>query len=69
MNASVTFLNVDNSILHTKSNACGTIAIPVIEKTFENHCTHIMHCLLKIYIYVYVISKSTVPEAATQSVI
>ena len=36
MNASINFLSVDNSILHTEGNVLGTIDIPVSEITFEN---------------------------------
>ena len=34
-NASVTLPNVDDSILHTEGNTCGTIAIPIIKSTSE----------------------------------
>ena len=43
MNASITPLNVDNSILDGESNAYGMISIPMIEITFDNEYIHVLH--------------------------
>ena len=46
-NASIIFTNVDNSIIYTEGNACGIIAIPIIECIFENYHIHVSHDLSK----------------------
>ena len=46
-NSPISFLNMDNSIMYTESNACGIIAIPVIESTFENYYIHVSHDITK----------------------
>ena len=58
-NASITYFNdsVDNSIMDAEVNACGIIAIPSIEVTFENDHINVLHDLLKKYIYGYFISR------------
>ena len=58
-NYSITYINdsVDNSILDAEGNACGIIAIPIIQSAFENDYVHALHDLLKRYIYGYLISK------------
>ena len=43
MNASITSLNVDNSILNDEGNACGIISIPMIEIPFDNDYIHVLH--------------------------
>ena len=44
-NASIAYFNnsADNSILDAKYNACGIIAIPIIEITFDNDHIHVLH--------------------------
>ena len=58
-NASITYFNdsVDNSILDSEGNTCDIIAIPIIERTFDNDYIHVLNDLSKRYIYLYLISK------------
>ena len=63
MNASINFLNVGNITLCNEFNVCVTFITPIIKRTVDNNYTHMLH------IYGYVIWKSTVPEAAIQSLI
>ena len=48
-NYSITYINdsVDNSILDAEGNACGIIAIPIIQSAFDNDYVHALHDLLK----------------------
>ena len=48
-NASITYFNkiIDNIILDAEGNACGIIAIPSIEITFDNYHIHLLHDLPK----------------------
>ena len=59
----------DNSILDAEGNACGIIAIPSIESTFDNDHIHVLHDLPKRYIYGYLISKLMSLEATIQNMI
>ena len=63
MNASITVINIDNIILHTQVNTCGTISICFIECTFENEYIHVLHYLSKRYKYEYMISELIGAEA------
>ena len=69
MNSPINFLDVGDSNLCTEVNSCSIVVINVIKITVDNDYTHILHVMLKWYIYGFVISKSTVPEAEIQSVI
>ena len=70
-NDSINYFNYsgDNSILDSKGNTCGIIAIPSIEITFENAHIHVLHDLPKQYIYGYLISKLIISEATIQNII
>ena len=70
-NTSINYFNniVDNSNLHAEGNACGIIAVPRIESTFENDYTHVLHDLPKRYIYGYLISKLIISEATIHNII
>ena len=69
MNYSPTLINVDNIIFYTEGNACGIIAIPVIETTLENDYIHVFHDLSKQYIYGHLISKLDGSEGTIQIII
>ena len=43
-------LMVITGSLYMEENACVIIAIPIIERPFDNDYTHILHDLLKQYI-------------------
>ena len=68
-NASITFLNTDNSILHIEVNECGTIYISAIRIAFGNDYIYVLHDLSKGYIYVYLISNLIGSEAIFQIMI
>ena len=55
MNDSLNYFNdsVDNSIIDSEGNACGIIAIPIIESAFDNDYIHVFHDLPNIYTYRY----------------
>ena len=69
MNASITSLNVDNSILDGESNTYGMISIPMIEITFDNEYIHVLHDTGKWYIYWYLISNLISSEATIHNII
>ena len=70
-NDSITYFNdnSDNSILDYEGNACGVIAIPIIESNFDNDHIHVLHDPSKQYIYRYLISKLISLEATIQNMI
>ena len=41
--SSINFLNVYDNTLYNEDNMCGTIDIPVIERTFDNDYTHVLY--------------------------
>ena len=68
-NDSITFLNFDKITLNTECNACSIISIPVIERTFSDYYTHILHGISEGYMYGYLISKSIGSEATNHNII
>ena len=52
-NHSITYFNdsIDNSIRDAEGNTCGIIAIPSIERTFDNDHIYVLHDLTNQYIY------------------
>ena len=57
-NGSIAYFDdsIDNSILDAEGKVCGIINIPIIEITFDNDHTHVLHYLPNQYIYGYYIS-------------
>ena len=70
-NASINYFNdsAEKSILDDEGNACGIIATPSIEITFDNDYIHVLHDLPKRFIYGYLISKLISSEATIQNMI
>ena len=70
-NNSTTYFNdsSDNSNLEAERNACGIIAIPIIESNFYNDHIHVLHDLTKRYRYRYLISRSISSESTIQNMI
>ena len=52
MNASIAYFDdsVDNSTMDSEGNACGIIAIPIIESAFDNDYIHVLQDLPNIYV-------------------
>ena len=71
MNASIAYFNdsVDNSTMDFEGNACGIIAIPIIESAFDNDHIQVLHDPPKRYIYGYLISKLISSDATIQNML